>query len=235
MVVGVALDRAVGTGDGSALVLWLAVVAGVFVVLASCGAVGYWLMDRARLRAGRDLRVRVAARVARPGRRVAGAARRAGRPGQLRRRPEPASSSPRTPGSASALAALMAGSAVLLAASPVLALAVLTGVPVVLVVSRLLARPLVRRAEVEQIDPGRRDLGGHRPGHRAAGAQGHRRGGRGRRGYARASQTALRARLVAATAEGGYLSGTTALTGLFLVVVAWAGRPAGPGRGDQHR
>ena len=34
VVVGVALDRAVGTGNGSALALWLAVVAGVFVVLA---------------------------------------------------------------------------------------------------------------------------------------------------------------------------------------------------------
>ena len=38
VVVGVALDRAVGTGDGSALLLWLGVVAGVFVVLAGCGA-----------------------------------------------------------------------------------------------------------------------------------------------------------------------------------------------------
>ena len=42
VVVGVVLDRAVGTGDGSVLPLWLAVVAGVFVVLASCGAIGYW-------------------------------------------------------------------------------------------------------------------------------------------------------------------------------------------------
>ena len=76
MVVGVVLDRAVGTGDGSALGLWLAVVAGVFVVLASCGAVGYWLMDRARLRAGRDVRLRVAARALDP----AGGA--PGRPGE---------------------------------------------------------------------------------------------------------------------------------------------------------
>ena len=69
VVVGVVLDRAVGTGDGSALVLWLVVVVGVFVVLASCGAIGYWLMDRARLRAGRDVRVRVAARALDPARR----------------------------------------------------------------------------------------------------------------------------------------------------------------------
>ena len=66
VVVGVVLDRAVGTGDGAALGLWLAVVAGVFVVLASCGAVAYWLMDRARLRAGRDVRLAVAARALDP-------------------------------------------------------------------------------------------------------------------------------------------------------------------------
>ena len=46
-------------------------------------------------------------------------------------------------------------------------------------------------------------------------------------GYARASQTALRARLAAVTVEGGFLGATTALTGLLLVVVAWvAGRLA---------
>src|SRR3712207_3688329 len=77
VVVGVVLDRAVGTGDGSALALWLAVVAGVFVVLASCGAVAYWLMDRARLRTARGLRLRVAARVLDPAGGVPG------RPGEL--------------------------------------------------------------------------------------------------------------------------------------------------------
>ena len=226
VVVGVVLDRAVGTGDGSALVLWLAVVAGVFVVLASCGAVGYWLMDRARLRAGRDVRVRVAARVldpaggapGRPGEQVGLASSDADRTGLI------VTAYART---ASALAALVAGSAVLFSASPVLALAVLTGVPVVLVASRLLARPLVGRAEREQstlatataaatdLVTGLRVLKGI--GAEPAAAA----------GYARASQTALRARLAAVTVEGGFLSATTALTGLLLVVVAWvAGRLA---------
>ena len=226
VVVGVALDRAIGTGDGSALGLWLAVVAGVFVVLASCGAIAYWLMDRARLRAGRDVRVRVAARVLDP----AGGA--PGRPGE---QIGLASSDADRTGltvtvyalMASSLAALVAGSAVLFSASPVLALAVLTGVPVVLVASRLLARPLVGRAEREQstlasataaatdLVTGLRVLKGI--GAEPAAAA----------GYARASQTALRARLAAVTVEGGFLSATTALTGLLLVVVAWvAGRLA---------
>ena len=226
VVVGVVLDRAVGTGDGSALTLWLAVVVGVFVVLASCGAIGYWLMDRARLRAGRDVRVRVAARVldpaggapGRPGEQVGLASSDADRSGQI------VTAYARV---ASALAALVAGGAVLFAASPLLALAVLTGVPVVLVASRLLARPLVGRAEREQatlaaataaatdLVTGLRVLKGI--GAEPAAAA----------GYARSSQTALRARLAAVTVEGGFLGVTTALTGLLLVVVAWvAGRLA---------
>ena len=222
MVVGVVLDRAVGTGDGAALGLWLAVVAGVFVVLASCGAFAYWLMDRARLRAGRDVRLRVAARALDP---TGGAP---GRPGE--QVGLASSDADRTATIinvyarvASALAALAAGSAVLFAASPLLALTVLAGVPVVLVASRLLARPLVGRAEAEQsalavatsaatdLITGLRVVKGI-GAEPAAGAA-----------YARSSQHALRARLAAVTAEGGYLSATTALTGLFLVVVAWIG------------
>ena len=220
VLVGVALDRAVGTGDGSALVLWLTVVALVFVVLTSCGAIGYWLLDRARFRAARDLRVRVAARVldavggapGRPGEQIGLASSDADRTAQYVNAGT---------NIASSIAALVAGSVVLFSASPVLALAVLAGVPVVLLASRLLARPLVGRAEAEQatlaaatsaatdLVSGLRVVKGI-GAEAAAGAA-----------YARASQTALRARLAAATAEGGHRGATTALTGLFLVVVAW--------------
>ena len=222
VVVGVALDRAVGTGNGSALALWLAVVVGVFVVLASCGAVGYWLMDRARLRTARDLRVRVAVRVLDP---VGGAP---GRPGELvglassdaNRAAQIVAAYTQT---ASAAAALAAGGAVLFAASPVLAIAVFGGIPVVLVVSRLFARPLAGKAEVEQaalatatgaatdLVTGLRVIKGIGAEQAAAAA------------YKEASRRALRARLSAARSEGGYLGGTTAATGLFLVVVAWLG------------
>ena len=220
VAVGAALDRAVGTGDGSALLLWLAVVVGVFVVLASCGAIGYLLMDRARLRAGRDVRVRASARVLDP----AGGA--PGRPGELiglassdaDRTAQVVTAYART---ASAAAALVAGAAVLFAASPILAAAVLAGVPVVLGASRLLARPLVGRAEAEQttlatatsaatdLVTGVRVVKGIGAERAASTA------------YAKASQTALRARLAAVNVEAGYLGATTALSGLLLVVVAW--------------
>jgi putative ABC transport system ATP-binding protein len=222
VVVGVALDRAVGTGDGSALVLWLLVVAGVFVVLTSCGSIGYWILDRARFRAARDLRLRVAARVldaaggapGRPGEQVGLAGSDADRTAQYV-----------TAGTniTSSLAALAAGSAVLFSASPVLAVAVLAGVPVVLLFSQLLARPLVRRAEAEQsslaaatsaatdLVSGLRVVKGIGAEVAAAAA------------YTRASRTALTARLAAVTAEGGHRGATTALSGLFLVAIAWLG------------
>ena len=79
MVGGAALDRAVGTGDGSALLLWLAVVVAVFVVLASCGGIGFWLRSERSSRAGSEVRVQVSARVLDP----AGGA--PGRPGGTHR------------------------------------------------------------------------------------------------------------------------------------------------------
>ena len=220
VVVGAALDRAVGTGDGSALLLWLAVVVAVFVVLASCGGIGFWLRERAQLRAGREVRVQVSARVLDP----AGGA--PGRPGELIGLAS--SDADRTAQvvtvyarAASSAAALVAGAAVLFAASPVLAAAVLAGVPIVIGASRLLARPLVGRAEAEQttlaaatstatdLITGLRVVKGIGAERAASTA------------YARASQIALRARLAAVNVEGGYRWATTALTGLFLVVVAW--------------
>ena len=108
VVVGVALDRAVGTGDGSALALWLAVVAGVFVVLTSCGGIGYWFMDRARFRAERRpprTRRRPGARPGRRRRRDVRASRSAwpaptptGRPSTSPRAPQIASSAGRADG-----------------------------------------------------------------------------------------------------------------------------------------
>ena len=222
VVVGVALDRAVGTGNGSALALWLAVVAGVFVVLASCGAVGYWRADRARLRTARELRLRVAVRALDPAGGVPG------RSGELvglassdaNRSAQIVLAYVRAAGFA---AALLAGGAVLFAASPVLAAAVLAGIPLVLLISRLLARPLAGKAEAEQaalatatgaatdLVTGLRVIKGIGAEQAAAAA------------YAKASRRALRARLIAVGSEGRYLGATTAVTGLFLVVVALLG------------
>ena len=111
----------------------------------------------------------------------------------------------------------------LLGASVLLGLVVLAGVPLVLLASRVLARPLVGRAEAEQatlaaatgvatdIVTGLRVVKG-------IGAE-----GAADESYVRASRTALAARLAAVRSEGGYTAATGAITGLFLVVVAWVG------------
>ena len=62
VVVGLAIDAAVATGDGTVLLRWLAAVAGTFVVLATCGGIGYWLLSRAEYAVRRDLRLDLVAR-----------------------------------------------------------------------------------------------------------------------------------------------------------------------------
>ncbi|MHA6625991.1 ABC transporter ATP-binding protein [Pseudonocardia sichuanensis] len=222
VTVGWVIDVAVATGDPVALLRWLAVVLGVFVVLATSALGGYWLARRVELLAAHRIRMDVAARVLHP----AGGA--PGRSGEL----------VSTAGAdadraalvcqviwagAGALAALAGGAVVLLGSSVVLGLVVLGGVPLVLVSSRLLARPLVGRAEAEQgalatatgvatdVVSGLRVIKGI--GAERAAAQ----------TYRRASRAALAARLHAARLEGGYLGATNVITGLFLVVVAWVG------------
>lgn len=226
VVVGAALDRAVRTGDGGALGLWLAVVVGVFLALATCGYVGYWLLSRAEYSIRRDLRIDLVRRALDPR-------------GGLGRRPGESSASlvgiAGTDAARAAivvdvvvllagtLAALAAGSAVLLNASPVLAVVVLVGAAVVLGTSHLLSGPLVGRAEREQetlaeatavatdLVEGLRVVKGI--GAERAAAE----------SYRATSTTALGARLHAVRLEGAYLAATGALTGLFLVVVAWVG------------
>ncbi|QJY47285.1 ABC transporter transmembrane domain-containing protein [Pseudonocardia broussonetiae] len=222
VVVGAVIDLAVSTGDAGALLLWSAVVAGVFVVLATSAYYGYWLEVLAGKRAAHAVRMDVTARVLHPG---GGAP---GRPGELVSLA--GSDADRTGEVAyalvtavAALAALAGGAVVLLSSSVLLGLVVLGGVPVVLVASRLLARPLVGRAEAEQetlaaatgvatdLVTGLRVVKGI--GAEDAAAQ----------TYRRASRSALTARLAAARAEGVYTGATGVLTGVFLVLVAWVG------------
>jgi putative ABC transport system ATP-binding protein len=222
VTVGLAIELALGTGDPSALLRWLGAVVGVFVVLAACGYGGYWLAQRTERRAAHHIRLAVAARVLHPAGGVAGrsgelvslAGSDADRAGLVCRAIAMA---------AGAVAALAGGAVVLLGSSVPLGLVVLVGVPLVLVISRLLTRPLVGRAEAEQetlaaatgvatdVISGLRVVKGI-GAERAASAS-----------YRLASRRALRARLAAARAEGGYTGATNVLTGLFLVVVAWVG------------
>ena len=222
VTVGWAIDLAIGTGDPSALLRWAAVVVGVFVVLAACAYGGYWLVARTERLAAHRIRLDVAARVLDPG---GGAP---GRPGEL---VSLAGSDADRVGlvcgaiatAAGALAALAGGAVVLLSAAVPLGLLVLCGVPLVMLASRLLARPLVGRAEAEQealatatgvatdVVTGLRVVKGI--GAERAAAQ----------AYRRASRSALLARLAAAGVEGRYLGSTHAVTGVFVALVAWVG------------
>ncbi len=222
VTVGWVIDLAVVSGDSGALLRWLAVVVGVFAVLASSAFVGYWLGARTDRMAAHRIRMDVAARVLHPaggalgrsGELVSTAGADADRAGQV---------CLVIWGGAAALAALAGGAVVLLNASVVLGLVVLGGVPLVLLSSRLLARPLVGRAEAEQealatatavatdVVTGLRVIKGI-GAEQAAGES-----------YRVASRNALRARLAAADLNGGYLGATNVITGLFLVVVAWVG------------
>ncbi|OLT14600.1 hypothetical protein BJF78_18615 [Pseudonocardia sp. CNS-139] len=149
VAVGWAIDLAVATEDGVALLRWVAVLAGVFAVLATCGFFAYWLVSRSERMAAHGLRMDVAARVLHP----AGGA--PGRSGEL---VSLAGSDAERSGlvcqaiatAVGALAALAGGAVVLFDASLLLGLVVLGGVPVVMLASRLLSRPLVARAEAEQ-------------------------------------------------------------------------------------
>ncbi len=222
VVVGVVIDLAVSTGDASALVLWLAVVAGVFVVLATSAYFGYWLAVRTQKRAAHRVRLDIAERVLDP---AGGAPGRSGELVSLA-----GSDADRTGDvcraigmAAGALAALAGGAVVLLSTSLALGVVVLAGVPLVLLASRVLSRPLVGRAEAEQatlatatgvatdIVTGLRVVKG-------IGAE-----DAADESYRRASRSALRARLAATRFEGIYTGATGVLTGLLLEVVAWVG------------
>ncbi|TWF74466.1 putative ABC transport system ATP-binding protein [Pseudonocardia hierapolitana] len=222
VTVGWVIDLAVVSRDSGALLRWLVVVGVVFVVLASSAFVGYWLGAYTERMAAHRVRMDMATRVLHPaggapgrsGELVSTAGSDADRAGEVCRV---------VWGGIATLAALVGGAVVLLDASVVLGLVVLGGVPLVLLSSRLLARPLVGRAEAEQeslaaatavatdVITGLRVIKGIGAEHAAA------------ESYRTASRAALRARLAAADLTGGYLGATNVITGLFLVVVAWVG------------
>lgn len=222
VTVGAVIDLAIATGDAGALLRWLGVVSAVFLVLALSAFGGYFVATRSEKRAAHTVRMRVAERVLDPA---------GGAPGRQGALVSLAGSDADRVATvvraivvgATALAALAGGAAVLLSASALLAAVVLVGVPVVLLASHALARPLVGRAEQEQgtlaaatgvatdLVTGLRVVKGI-GAEAAAGAT-----------YATASRAALRARLSAARLEGAYNVATAAITGVFLVVVAWVG------------
>jgi putative ABC transport system ATP-binding protein len=226
VVVGVAVDRAVRPGDVGALLLWLALLAAVFVVLATAGVLGYDRVHRSVETAGHAVRLRVADRVLEP----AGGADRSATPGALVSlatldAPRVAQAAHVVAILAGALAAIGSVALVLLGISPRLAGVVLLGVPAVLVVGGLLSSPLGRAAERQQgavagaaslatdLLTGLRvvkGLGAEREAHRR---------------YVQASGGTTAATFRAAAVQGGHDAAALTAAGLPLLLVAAAGVP----------
>jgi len=224
VVVGATIDRAVVTGDGAALGLWLGVLAATFAVLSCSYRFGDRLIERASETAGHDLRLALTRRILHPrggaaeGRQSGGllnvATSDAGRVGEINMA---------IGVGASAAAGIIVAAAALLQISLVLGAVVLAGLPPLLLLIHLLGRPLVRRAAAEQEE--------------AAGATGVATdlvaGLRVLKGigaesaaierYRESSRTSLAATLRAARAEAAVVGVGILLTGAFLALVALIG------------
>ena len=151
VVVGVTIDRAIVTGDGAALRLWLCVLAGTFAVLSFSYRFGDRLSERASESAAHDLRVTLTRRILDP----RGGAAEGRQSGELL---SIATSDASRVGEinvvigigAAALAGIAVAAAALLQISLVLGAVVLAGLPPLLVLIGLLGRRLVGRATSEQ-------------------------------------------------------------------------------------
>ena len=232
VMVGVVIDRAIARSDTSALIWSLVVFTLLFVALSNAFRIGYTVISRAGLAAEHEVRVRLARRVLHPG----GGAGPDRLPGELL---SIATSDAKRVGQvnlavafgAGVLAAIAVAAVVLLRISVPLGLLVVLGLPPLLIVANLIARPLTRRAADQQeraaqvsglatdLVTGLRVLKGV-GGQQAAVAR-----------YRRSSRDALEATLKAARMEASYDGAMTVFTGAFLVLVALvAGRLAAEGR-----
>ncbi len=231
VMVGVVIDRAIARSDTSALIWSLVAFTVLFVALSNAFRIGYTVISRAGLAAEHEVRVRLARRVLHPG----GGAGPDRLPGELL---SIATSDAKRVGQvnlavafgAGVLAAIAVAAVVLLRISVPLGLLVVLGLPPLLIVANLIARPLTRRAADQQeraaqvsglatdLVTGLRVLKGV-GGQQAAVAR-----------YLRSSRDALEATLKAARMEASYDGAMTVFTGAFLVLVALvAGRLAAAG------
>ncbi|MBL7495861.1 ABC transporter transmembrane domain-containing protein [Frankia nepalensis] len=221
IVIGVIIDRAVANGDGGALLGWLAVLLGVFVVLSLSYRFAARLGEAASEHAAHELRLRLTDRVLSP---AGGAA--AGRlAGEL---VNVATSDARRVGTVNmvipmalaALAGMVVTSVALFRMSTLLGLTVLGAVLPLIIGAQLLAGPLERRAGAEQ------DRAGLAAGVAADLVSGLRvlKGLRAEPAalarYRLTSQEARGAAVRAAAARGWNFGGLLGLTGVYLTVVA---------------
>ncbi|SEH01169.1 putative ABC transport system ATP-binding protein [Nonomuraea solani] len=224
VLIGLAIDQAVVGASWGRLLMWLAVLAVVYVGLSFSYRFGIRVGERAAEEAAHDLRLAVVSRVLHP----RGGAEEGRLPGALT---SIATEDARRVGAVimavlagiAALTGLAVSTVVLLRMSIPLGLIVLLGTPALLWLGHLLGKPLERRSEVEQervahasgmaadLVAGLRVL----KGINAEGAAVER--------YRRTSRDSLSATLRAARAEALQNGVVLALTGAFIALIALVG------------
>jgi putative ABC transport system ATP-binding protein len=223
VIVGLAIDNAIGPGSVSKVLVWVGVLAAVYVVLSACGNGAGPVGARAATRAQHDLRQLVVARLLDP---------------RGTSKPLPTGASLSIAGSdaekvgesvdvaavgVSGVVALLAASSVLLWTSPTLGLVVLGSVLVAVVVVPLLSRPIQERSAVQQ--QAAADSSGLAvdlvEGLRVLHGLGAQRAAADR--FRTASQTAKVARQRAGASEALLEGVTMSIAGLMLVAVAGVG------------
>lgn len=224
VLIGVAVDRGVVDGDVAGLLLWLGVLAVVYVGLSFSFRFGARAGERASVTAAHRLRTELIGRVLAP----EGGADESRLPGELA---NVATEDARRVGAVTmalvvgvaAATGLAVGAVVLLRVSLPLGLLVLLGTPLLLWLVHLLSKPLERRSETEQeraarasgvaadLVAGLRVLKGI-GAEQAAVAR-----------YRRVSGDSLTATLRAARAEAWQSGVVTMLTGAFLALVVLVG------------
>ncbi|MGI3200867.1 ABC transporter ATP-binding protein [Streptomyces sp. GLT-R25] len=224
VLIGVVIDRAVTKSDTGALVLWLGVLAMVYVGLALSWRFGAWSGDRSAVQADHALRIALVRRVLHPG----GGAEDGRLPGALA---NIATEDAKRVGvvnmavmyGISALVGILTTAVVLLRTSVTLGLVVLLGTPVLLWLGHLLSKPLEARSETEQ----------ERAAHASAVAADLVAGLRILKGiggestaiarYRTTSRDSLQATLKAARAQAFQSGMVLSLTGCLIAVVALVG------------
>lgn len=224
VVIGAAIDTAVATGSSQALLRWLLVLAGLFLVLSNCYRTSARLAEGAGERAAHRLRMELGARVLDP----RGGADANRLPGALT---SIATNDARRVGSVAtvlaygiaATSALVISSVALLRISVPLGLLVLLGIPPLLWLGHRISRPLERRSETEQ------ERAAHASGVAADLVAGLRvLKGMGAESaavarYRTTSQDSLAAALRAARSRAGHEGAVLSLTGVFIAVIGIVG------------
>ncbi|MEU9999817.1 ABC transporter ATP-binding protein [Streptomyces sp. NPDC050848] len=224
VVIGLVIDQAVATGSSGALLRWLLVLAGLFLILSTCYRNSARLAEGAGEAAAHRIRQDLAARVLDP-RGGADAGRLPGAltavaTGDARRVGSVASAMPYT---LSAIAGLAVSAVALLRISVPLGLLVLLGVPPLLWLGHVISRPLERRSEAEQEHAAHASgvaadlVGGLRvlKGIGAEAAAVSR--------YRETSRSSLAAALRAATSRAWHDGAILALTGIFIAAIGLVG------------